>query len=418
MADGRLTALQAALAGIGGGVTSAQKYGETRRLEAERKRMFDEERARQARLDERQRELDRIGLLREGYMTPEAQDAAKRTGGAAVLRAALMGARDQAAIDQGLSAAAPQQTTTFGGQQYTRETPFAKAAREASRALYEEQEKKKRERLEKQGEFERNVQSAMSAYNMKRPQAEEYVRTGKSPFLPMSQQERDASARGWADINLRRKEQPGGGYAMPGQDFTQDLAMIKDYLPTVDEKTGALVPPKQKLTGGKMLAVQRGGPGGTLPGQITALGYTMAGGDLSAEQKYNTIAEGIATAYAIQEQRGRNVSDRDIMNRISQVVVQPNEVGNIEVQKLKGDRLQRWANAVMSGQVQQIQPGQTGAQPTFSERVSGAAAGMAQQPNKMEWARQWQASNPISGQETPDEYRARMTAAWNATQRR
>jgi hypothetical protein len=48
----------------------------------------------------------------------------------------------------------------------------------------------------------------MSAYGMKRPQAEEYVRTGKSPFLPMSQRERDASARGWAEINRRRQEQP------------------------------------------------------------------------------------------------------------------------------------------------------------------------------------------------------------------
>jgi len=423
-----MTALRAALGGVGGYYEGVSAEREAKRLEEQQRQAL-----------ERQRELDRIGMLDKGYMTPEEAGAERGAGGAALSRALAsasgmlagrpgpafgqaLGAGDGTAIVRGMGQVGPQQRATLGGQTFVRAEPESARMRAqelaAGRERMGEERKQAQARTEKQGEFERNVQSAMSAYNMKRPQAEEYVRTGKSPFLPMSQQERDASARGWADINLRRKEQPGGGYAMPGQDFTQDLAMIKDYLPTVDEKTGALVPPKQKLTGGKMLAVQRGGPGGTLPGQMTALGYTMAGGDLSAEQKYNTIAEGIATAYAIQEQRGRNVSDRDIMNRISQVVVQPNEVGNIEVQKLKGDRLQRWANAVMSGQVQQIQPGQTGAQPTFSDRVSGAAAGMAQQPNKMEWARKWQASNPIGGQESEDEYRARMTAAWNATQRR
>jgi hypothetical protein len=383
-----MTALRAALGGVAG-------YGQDVAARREREKL-DAEMARQ---QERQAAMDRIALRREGYMTPEEAGAERGAGGAALSRALAsasgmlagrpgpafgqaLGASDGSAIVRGMSQVGPQQRETIGGQAFVRESPVAAALRAqemaANRERMGEERKQAQERTEKQGEFERNVQSAMSAYGMKRPQAEEYVRTGKSPFLPMSQQERDASARGWADINLRRKEQPGGGYAMPGQDFTQDLAIIKDYLPTVDEKTGALVPPKQKLTGGKMLAVQRGGPGGTLPGQMTALGYTMAGGDLSDEQKYNTSAEGIATAYAIQEQRGRNVSDRDVMNRISQVVVQPNEVGNIEVQKLKGDRLQRWANAVMSGQVQQIQPGQTGAQPTFSDRVSGADGGDAE----------------------------------------
>jgi hypothetical protein len=341
-----------------------------------------------------------------------------------------IGAGDGTTIVRGMGQVGPQQRATLGGQTFTRESPVAAALRTqemaANRERMGEERKQAQERTEKQGEFERNVQSAMSAYGMKRPQAEEYVRTGKSPFLPMSQQERDASARAWAEINRRRQEQPGGGgqaqaggfYAMPGQDFTQDIAAISDYLPRTDPATGKLVPPAKPLSGAKMFAAQQGGPTGTIPGQVAALGYSAFGGDLSSEQKYNSVASLIGTAYAIQEQRGRNVSDRDVANRISQVMVQPTEVGNLEIQKLKGDRLLRWAQAIQGNNVQQIQPGQTGAQPTFSDQVSGAAAGMAQQPNKMEWARKWQASNPIGGQESEDEYRARMTAAWNATQRR
>jgi hypothetical protein len=204
-----MTALRAALGGVGGYYEGVSAEREAKRLEEQQRQAL-----------ERQRELDRIGMLDKGYMTPEEAGTAKRTGGAAVLRAALTGARDQSAIDQGLSAAAPQQTTTFGGQQYTRETPFAKAAREASRALYEEQEKKKRERadqqaervrgrLEKQYGDEQRVQALMATGDYTEAQARAEVFGGSTAYRPMTRDELDASARGWKAL---QDKQPQVGY--------------------------------------------------------------------------------------------------------------------------------------------------------------------------------------------------------------
>jgi hypothetical protein len=216
-----MTALRAALGGVAG-------YGQDVAARREREKL-DAEMARQ---QERQAAMDRIALRREGYMTPEEAGAERGAGGAALSRALAsasgmlagrpgpafgqaLGASDGSAIVRGMSQVGPQQRETIGGQAFVRESPVAAALRTqemaANRERMGEERKQAQERTEKQGEFERNVQSAMSAYGMKRPQAEEYVRTGKSPFLPMSQQERDASARGWAGINLRRREQPGAG---------------------------------------------------------------------------------------------------------------------------------------------------------------------------------------------------------------
>jgi len=175
MADGRLTALQAALAGIGGGVTSAQKYGETRRLEAERKRMFDEERARQARLDERQRELDRIGMLDKGYMTPEEAGAERGAGGAALSRALAsasgmlagrgapafgqgIGAGDGTAIVRGMGQVGPQQRATLGGQTFVRAEP--ESARMRAQELAAGRERMGEERKQAQARTEKEAETA------------------------------------------------------------------------------------------------------------------------------------------------------------------------------------------------------------------------------------------------------------------
>lgn len=157
--------------------------------------------------------------------------------------------------------------------------------------------------------------------------------------------------------NLLRKDESQTTGTGP-IDFTNDLQIIQDFLPTIGPD-GKVSKPKRQLSGQKSLAVQQGGPSGTFLGQVANLALTTYGADLTNEQLYNTIAEGIATAYAIQEQRGRNVSDRDINNRIAQIKVLPNEVGSLEVQQLKGQRLQQWANRLMQGNIPQIQPGQT-----------------------------------------------------------
>jgi hypothetical protein len=148
-----MTALRAALGGVAG-------YGQDVAARREREKVETE----MARQQERQAAMDRLAMRREGYMTPEEAGAAKKTGGAAVLRAALTGARDQVAIDQGLSAAAPQQAETFGGKTYTRESPFAAAAREADRALYQEREKEKRKQAAKQAEVTASEQRLGAAF--------------------------------------------------------------------------------------------------------------------------------------------------------------------------------------------------------------------------------------------------------------
>jgi len=348
MADGRLTALQAALAGIGGGVTSAQKYGETRRLEAERKRMFDEERARQARLDERQRELDRISMLDKGYMTPEAQGAAKRTGGAAVLRAALTGARDQAAIDQGLSAAAPQQTTTFGGQQYTRETPFAKAAREASRALYEEQEKKKRERadqqaervrgrLEKQYGDEQRVQSLMATGEYTEPQARAEVFGGSEAYKPLTRfQREDVALRrrqlGIAEQRLKRAGEEAAGDASEVDNYYDDIKnTLQDFMPKpagVDkEGKPKFEEPKEKFQA---------------KGLFTALAASDWTRWAASEegQRYVELVSSISNAYAVAKE-GRGASNADKQAYLNEVLIKPGQFGNLKLMNDKWNRLQQ-----------------------------------------------------------------------------
>jgi hypothetical protein len=158
-----------------------------------------------------------------------------------------------------------------------------------------------------------------------------------------------------------------GGQIGTGIDYTKDLQKINEFLPSVDPKTGKTVPAKRELSGAKLLTVQQGGLGGSFLGQAGTLAASMGGADLGNEQIYNTTASGIATAFAIQEQRGRNVSDRDVKNRIEQVTLTPTEVGNLEVQALKANRLRQWINALSSNKIQQINPGETVVPPTLGE---------------------------------------------------
>jgi hypothetical protein len=294
-----MTALRAALGGVGGYYEGVSAEREARRLE------------------ERQRELDRIGMLDKGYMTPEQAGAAKRTGGAAVLRAALMGARDQAAIDQGLSAAAPQQTTTFGGQQYTRETPFSKAAREASRALYEEQEKKKRERadlqqervrarLEKQYGDEQRVQALMATGEYTEPQARAEVFGGSEAYKPMSQQERDASARGWEALRQAaekkdedRGEVANGLQAMGVARASSALNLLESNNRRMEQFESDVLSGKAKVTALQMEAARiamSGQPGAALAEAQLAKGIPMVMPANAKLLQYVRSAKGIAGA--------------------------------------------------------------------------------------------------------------------------
>lgn len=151
-------------------------------------------------------------------------------------------------------------------------------------------------------------------------------------------------------------------------DYTQTLNKIADFLPTTDPKTGALIAPKRPLSAEKSLLVQEGSPERGFLGRASLVGASTLGYDTSEEQLYNTLAKEVATAYAMKEQQGRNVSNADLLNRQSQITMQPNEVGNLEIQKVKGDRLKQWAQALQSGTpIPQVKAGETIVPPTLGE---------------------------------------------------
>jgi hypothetical protein len=178
-----------------------------------------------------------------------------------------------------------------------------------------------------------------------------------------------------------------GGQVGTNLDYTADLQKINEFLPSVNPETGKTIPAKRKLSGTKLLTVQQGGLGGSFLGQVGTLGASLGGADLGNEQIYNTTASGIATAFAIQEQRGRNVSDRDVKNRIEQVTLTPTEVGNLEVQALKANRLRQWIDALSSNKIQQINPGETSVPPAIETTRSPSASPSGGFPSYEEWAK-------------------------------
>lgn len=205
------TALRAALGGVAGGLKGLGAMREEQRLLAQQ----EEARKRQAMLDERQSAMDRVGLLNQGFMTGEEIAGERQRTGSALSRAlssatSMMapGAAAAPSLQEGdlrrVATApgmeSPQQRVTLGGVSYQREAPFAKAAREAEQELARTRMAGEAEQARQRQTQEQQINAAMRAYNMTREQAADYVRTGKSTFLPMTPAERDTSARGWASI--------------------------------------------------------------------------------------------------------------------------------------------------------------------------------------------------------------------------
>ena len=377
------------LGGVSGGFEGYERK-KAKDLEAQR---YADEQERQRKSEARQLAMDIANLQSQGYEdAPEVrrkQQAALNTAGTLGVAAlnsvlggppgALPSKTDQELLLKGYATAKPERAIDYGGRQFAlRETP---AEREDRLARAQEMKAYR----DKQTEIERARKTFVSAYPSATPQQIEAMVGGIKPEniglenLTPSQkraQERQAQLdkldeqykRAQIANLLRDKESTTTGTGPI--DFTNDLQIIQDFLPTIGPD-GKTVKPKRQLSGQKSLAVQQGGPSGTFLGQVANLALTTYGADLTNEQLYNTIAEGIATAYAIQEQRGRNVSDRDIANRIAQIKVLPNEVGSLEVQNLKGQRLQQWANRLMRGDIPQVQPGQTYKVPVYTPAPSG-----------------------------------------------
>jgi hypothetical protein len=211
-----MTALRAALGGGGGNYEGVSAEREAKRLEEQQRQAL-----------ERQRELDRIGMLDKGYMTPEEAGAERGAGGAALSRALAsasgmlagrgapafgqgIGAGDGTAIVRGMGQVGPQQRATLGGQTFVRESPVAAAMRTqelaAGRERMGEERKQAQARTEKQQQFEADKQALMAAGKTSE-QAEAALRTGaKYGDLFMSPAEQSREKLGFAQLGVEREK--------------------------------------------------------------------------------------------------------------------------------------------------------------------------------------------------------------------
>jgi hypothetical protein len=172
--------------------------------------------------------------------------------------------------------------------------------------------------------------------------------------------------------------------AGPNIDYSRDIAALSPFFPGEEERNGRrlTVAPRARLDGTKLLAVMQAAKDSPA-GQAGVMLSQKFGADYANEMTYYNTVAGIATAYAIKEQRGRNVSDRDIQNRIAQVALLPQEIGNPTLEALKANRVRQWASALTSGNVPYLvdsdgdgipDPGQTSRPPVLGfQRTTQAA---------------------------------------------
>lgn len=263
------TALRAALGGVAGGLRGLGAMREEQRLLAQQ----EEARKRQAMLDERQSLMDEVMLRDKRFRPAEELAAARQPAGEALSRAlssatAMMAPGGMAAgrapslqagntgmIQQARSLAAPRERVSLGGRAFEREESEAYRTRVAG-----EEEAKKRmageaEQAQARQTEEKQINAAMRAYNMNRAQAEDYVRTGKSTFLPMTAAERDVSARGWAGIaagkekatadRLKEEAQPAIDKRLPVgarnsiADYNAAIRTLQEAVSQVEKNPGA-----------------------------------------------------------------------------------------------------------------------------------------------------------------------------------
>lgn len=421
---GMMTALQAALAGVAGGIEGRVQQ---QTAEEERSRVAAAL-ARQQQQDEESRQVRLGELMSQGFepvadVRRKQQDAVGAAG--SLIGSALNAASGNAALPMpsesaqaslagGYAGAQPSRTINFGGRELSlRETQSERQERLSRVAASMSRAEKEQEKLERSAEAQRMASEKKAARDS---QIQTYMDVGYSrkDATMLTDNSTAMTAMRGQDIsaaNARRGEQlarerfefdkgakPSAAKGVPDRfsgDYTDALNKIADFLPTTDPKTGTLVPPKRPLSGTKTFLVQEGSPERGFAGRLALLGASKMGVKTSEEQLYNTLAKEVATAYAMKEQQGRNVSNADLINRVSQISMQPNEVGNLEIQKVKGDRLRTWAKTLQSGaEIPQIEPGQTAFVPklTADAPMSGA---------------EWMQQNPKRDDETKEQYRAR-----------
>lgn len=359
MARGRgMTALRAALGGASGVFQGLGEMREARRLQDE-----------QARALERQGAMDRLSLLNQGFMPADEVMGERQKTGAALSRAlsaatgmiapggAGMGAGLQAGdlrrVTEAPGMEAPQQRVTLGGTTFQRESPTSAALRRAEQEFGRERMAKEQQAAEAAKAQEANVTAAMRAYNLTREQAQEYVRTGKSPLVdaqrPMTAAEKDAAARGWAEINLRREAAKTAGAGAGGgrRAGATDKTSLATTLPSVIEASTRLSQMKDadaiKL---RPRAMDWASSSMNEPGFMGVLGRTgaqLALQPTTQELAYIQTANAVADAVARATDVGV-LANFDIIRFRSQVTPTALDADNPDAMKFKFRTLQGWAN--------------------------------------------------------------------------
>lgn len=384
---------------LGGAVGGLEGLAQQRAAEDEKKRM--------AEAANRQSMLDQIALVEKGFVergTRQDRTKAATPALGAMLNTAMAMGRgaaptgvlpDLSAVEKtaGMYGSAPAQSFTVGGKTYdqmqTMQERDAMAvaqdtqrkADEARAAARVKAEEAQRVAAEKATQLQQMTESLVSA-GVPLAKAKAAAQMGaKYGDLFMSEKDmqslgidRQKLALARAEFKYKKNTPPSGtpSGTTPTErftgDYTQTLEKIADFLPTTDPKTGKLIAPKRPLSAEKSFLVQEGSPERGFAGRLGLIGASAVGFDTSEEQLYNTLAKEVATAYAMKEQQGRNVSNADLLNRQSQITMQPNEIGNLEIQKVKGDRLKQWAKLLQSGSpIPQVKAGETIVPPTLGE---------------------------------------------------
>jgi hypothetical protein len=320
-----MTALRAALGGVGGYYEGVSAEREAKRLEEQQRQAL-----------ERQRELDRIGMLDKGYMTPEEAGAERQAGGAALSRALAsasgmlagrgapafgqgIGAGDGTAIVRGMGQVGPQQRATLGGQTFVRAEPESARMRAqelaAGRERMGEERKQAQARTEKQTAEDEQVKAFVAA-GATEQQARAAVRGGaKYGDLFMSPAEK---ARQEAEnrrigleaqrLELLKKQQPTPKTTpTAGQETVlPSVADAANYFQTIADKKNAGAAVKRFNPTAVALAnqmQQQGGYGSILAGAaagalgpFTPRGLRVTDDDLEYVERAGAVADAVARA--------------------------------------------------------------------------------------------------------------------------
>lgn len=357
-----LTALRVALGGLSGVGQDRAAMREAQRVEQE-----------QARALERQAMMDEIMLRDKRFRPAEELAAARQPTGEALSRAlssatAMMRpggmaggavpslqAGDTGLVQQARSLAAPRERVSLGGRSFEREEAESYRTRMAGEEAAQARMAKEQQAAEARQAQEANVAAAMKAYNLTREQAQEYVRTGKSPLVeaqaPLTAYQKAQLGMEGRRLSLAERQAAqtaaAGGTGGGRRAGATDKTSLATTLPSVIEASTRLSQMKEadavKL---RPRAMDWASSSMNEPGLMGVLGRTgaqMALQPTTQELAYIQTANAVADAVARATDVGV-LANFDIIRFRSQVTPTALDADNPDAMKFKFRTLQGWAN--------------------------------------------------------------------------